>query len=41
MSMQSETGNDGVRVLVYWLIVGIPLIWGIVTTLINAAQLFG
>jgi len=28
------------RVLVYWLIVGIPLLFGVSMTLINAAQLF-
>jgi hypothetical protein len=28
------------RVLVYWLIVGIPLLYGVSMTLTNAAQLF-
>jgi hypothetical protein len=41
MSTQTEAGGNGARLAIYWLIVGIPLIWGIVKTLINAAQLFG
>ena len=40
MSTQSETGGNGARLIIYWLIVGVPLIWGIVKTLSNAAQLF-
>jgi hypothetical protein len=28
------------RVLAYWLVVGIPLLYGVIMTLNNAAQLF-
>jgi hypothetical protein len=28
------------RVLVYWLVVGVPLAFGVIMTLTNAAQLF-
>lgn len=33
-------GGSTMRVLAYWLIVGIPLIFGVTMTLTNAAQLF-
>ena len=40
MSTEAGTESSGARLVIYWLIVGIPLIWGVVKTLINAAQLF-
>lgn len=40
MSTQTGTESGGARLAIYWLIVGIPLIWGVVKTLINAMQLF-
>lgn len=33
------TGN-GVKLVLAWLLVGIPLLWGVVETAINAARLF-
>ncbi len=29
-----------VRLIILWLIVGVPLLWGIVETLLNAMKLF-
>ena len=40
MSTQSGTDSSGARVIVYWLIVGIPLVWGVVQTIGNAMKLF-
>lgn len=41
--MKSSTGSQDHRVLlvVYWLVVGIPLIWGVTQTINNATKLFG
>lgn len=41
MSTQTESGTSGVRLAIYWLVVGIPLLWGVVQTLSNAMKLFG
>jgi hypothetical protein len=35
----SETGN-GLKLVLAWGFVGIPLIWGIVQTLVNAIKAF-
>lgn len=37
-----EDGNQtaGARLAIYWLIVGIPLVWGVVQTISNALHLF-
>ncbi|GAC1306244.1 MAG: hypothetical protein NVS2B3_03370 [Vulcanimicrobiaceae bacterium] len=32
--------SNGVKLLLSWAFVGIPLVWGISLTLINAAKLF-
>jgi hypothetical protein len=40
MPSEAVTESGGTRLAIYWLIVGIPLIWGVVKTLINAMQLF-
>jgi hypothetical protein len=34
------TGGNGLRLLVYWGLVGIPLAWGVLQTLENAVKLF-
>lgn len=34
------TGGNGVKLILAWLLVGIPLVWGVVETAINAAKLF-
>ena len=36
----SQSGGYGARLLVAWLFVGIPLVWGVVETGINAMKLF-
>ena len=32
--------NCALRLAIYWLIVGIPLVWGIFATLLKTADLF-
>jgi hypothetical protein len=34
------SGNYTVQVVLAWLLVGIPLVWGVWKTLLNALQLF-
>jgi hypothetical protein len=34
------SAGNGVKLLLAWLLVGIPLVWGVVETAINAAKLF-
>ncbi|HVV94860.1 MAG TPA: hypothetical protein VHD15_15725 [Hyphomicrobiales bacterium] len=34
------SANNGIKLLLAWLLVGIPLVWGVVETAINAAKLF-
>jgi len=36
----NQTGNYTIQLVLAWLLVGIPLIWGIWKTLLNALQLF-
>jgi hypothetical protein len=36
---RAETA-PGMRLVVYWLLVGIPLLWGIANTLSDATKLF-
>jgi hypothetical protein len=36
----NDTGSYGTRLLIAWLFVGIPLVWGVVETGINAMKLF-
>ena len=41
MSGQAQTGGgEMVKVLIAWVIVGIPLLWGVVETSANAMKLF-
>jgi hypothetical protein len=36
---EQATGN-GIKLLLAWLFVGIPLAWGVYSTLLNAMKLF-
>ena len=40
MSNEQESGTHGVQLVVTWLLVGIPLVWGVLQTLQNAWKLF-
>ncbi|MGH7043368.1 MAG: MFS transporter small subunit [Acetobacteraceae bacterium] len=40
MNTQEQTSGNAIRLVVYWLLVGIPLIWGVVHTIANAAKMF-
>ena len=33
-------GNNGVKLVLAWTFVGIPLVWGVVQTLLNAIKAF-
>ncbi len=36
----NESGSNGARLLIYWLAVGIPLVWGVWNTLLKLPALF-
>ncbi|HXU58412.1 MAG TPA: oxalate:formate antiporter [Verrucomicrobiae bacterium] len=38
--MQEDNQASGPRLVIYWLIVGIPLVWGVIQTISKAAHLF-
>ncbi|HEY1746567.1 MAG TPA: hypothetical protein VGG11_07385 [Xanthobacteraceae bacterium] len=40
MTTQSQESTAAVKLLLAWAFVGIPLIWGVVQTAINASKLF-
>ena len=40
MSDPSNLKGQGIQLVVYWLVVGIPLIWGIWTTAVKLPALF-
>ncbi|HVC61851.1 MAG TPA: hypothetical protein VND19_15995 [Acetobacteraceae bacterium] len=40
MSGQQEETNVGVKLTVYWLLVGVPLLWGVAQTIANAMKMF-
>jgi hypothetical protein len=40
MAAQSEADTSGALLAFYWLIVGVPLLWGVVQTISNAMKLF-
>jgi hypothetical protein len=41
MSSEARSETSGtVKLAVYWLIVGLPLLWGVTQTLNNAVKLF-
>jgi hypothetical protein len=39
MTGEASTGN-GVKLVLAWAFVGIPLVWGVWNTILNALQLF-
>jgi hypothetical protein len=40
MAAGKSNSGDGIKLLLAWGLVGIPLIWGVVQTLINAVKAF-
>ena len=40
MAEHNQSTNNGLKLFVYWLIVGIPLTWGIWNTLLKLPALF-
>lgn len=40
MAQTTNTSGNGAKLVAYWLVVGIPLIWGIWTTLLKLPALF-
>lgn len=41
MAEQNETGSNVLHLFISWLVVGIPLVWGVWTTLLKLPALFG
>lgn len=41
MTNENQTGSAMPRLLLYWTVVGIPLAWGIWTTVLKLKALFG
>ena len=41
MAEQNESGSNVLHLIVSWLMVGIPLVWGVWTTLLKLPALFG
>ncbi len=41
MKDETETGSGAARLILYWTVVGIPLVWGIWTTALKLKALFG
>jgi hypothetical protein len=40
-NLDNDVGaGNGVKLVLAWLLVGIPLVWGVVETAINASKLF-
>jgi hypothetical protein len=37
---QSDGASNGVKLILAWGFVGIPLVWGVVQTLVNAVKAF-
>jgi hypothetical protein len=40
MAEQNESGSNALHLFIAWLVVGIPLVWGIWTTLLKLPALF-
>jgi len=40
MTDHTHSAGNGLKLLIYWLVVGIPLAWGIWTTLLKLPALF-
>ncbi len=41
MNDETQTSGGGLKLLIYWTVVGIPLAWGIWTTVLKLKALFG
>jgi hypothetical protein len=41
MAEKNESGSNVLHLLISWLVVGVPLIWGVWTTLLKLPALFG
>lgn len=41
MAAEHQTSSSAGRLLLYWTVVGIPLAWGIWTTVLKLKALFG
>ena len=39
-AQEQQSGGNGLKLFMYWLVVGIPLVWGIWTTLLKLPALF-
>jgi hypothetical protein len=40
MVTQNESGSNALHLFISWLVVGIPLVWGVWTTLLKLPALF-
>lgn len=40
MSDEPQDPATGLKLLVYWALVGIPLLWGVAQTIANATKMF-
>ena len=40
MANSQHSHNNGLKLVLAWLFVGIPLTWGVIQTLINSLKLF-
>jgi hypothetical protein len=40
-AMTNQNKSSGLRLVVYWTVVGGPLVWGILTTALKLKALFG
>ena len=40
MATQAQGHNNGLKLVLAWGFVGIPLAWGVIQTLVNALKLF-
>ncbi len=40
MSNEPQDPGAGIKLLIYWALVGIPLLWGVSQTVVNATKMF-
>ena len=40
MSAQDQSSGNALRLFLYWLVVGVPLVWGIWNTVLKLPALF-
>jgi len=40
MPAQNQSSGNGLRLFLYWLVVGLPLVWGIWNTVLKLPALF-